>query len=203
MENTFFGQPLPITYIEEAASLARHHGLSLHLDGARLFNAAIKQNVPAHAIAQHIDSISACLSKGLGAPMGSVLCGSKTFIRSARRWRKMLGGGWRQAGIVASAGLYALEHNVVRLTQDHTNALLLSRLLDQIDGLVVDKPRERTNMVFVTVPEAILPELTARLRKSDILISCEYNPIRLVTHLDIDETAVYRSADAFRHALSH
>ncbi len=202
LENTFFGQPLPITYIEEAASLARHHGLSLHLDGARLFNAAIKQNVPVHAIAQHFDSISACLSKGLGAPMGSVLCGSTTFIRNARRWRKMLGGGWRQAGIVASAGLYALEHNVDRLTQDHSNALLLSRLLEQIDGLVVDKPRERTNMVFVTVPEAILPEITARLRKSGILISCEYNPIRLVTHLDIDETAIYRSADAFRHALT-
>ncbi len=114
----------------------------------------------------------------------------------------MLGVGWRQAGIVASAGLYALENNIDRLTQDHSNALLLSRLLDQIDGLVVDKPRERTNMVFVTVPEAILPEITARLRKSGILISCEYNPIRLVTHLDIDEIAIYRSAEAFRYALT-
>ena len=115
----------------------------------------------------------------------------------------MLGGGWRQAGIVASAGLYALEHNVNRLTHDHDNALLLSKLLDKIDGLVVDKPRERTNMVFVTVPEAILPEITVRLRKAGILISCEHNPIRLVTHLDIDETAIYRSADAFRHALTN
>ena len=115
----------------------------------------------------------------------------------------MLGGGWRQAGIVASAGLYALEHNVDRLAHDHANALLLSKLLDQIDGLVVDKPRERTNMVFVTVPEAVLPKLAARLRNAGVLISCEYNPIRLVTHLDIDETAIYRSADAFRHALSH
>ena len=115
----------------------------------------------------------------------------------------MLGGGWRQAGIVASAGLYALEHNVERLSQDHNNALLLSKLLDQIDGLVVDKPRERTNMVFVTVPEVILPELTSVLRKAGILISCEYNPIRLVTHLDVDEAAIYRSADAFRYALSH
>ena len=115
----------------------------------------------------------------------------------------MLGGGWRQAGIVASAGLYALEHNVERLSQDHNNALLLSKLLDPIDGLVVDKPRERTNMVFVTVPEAILPDLTSRLRKVGILISCEYNPVRLVTHLDIDETAIYRSADAFRQVLNH
>jgi len=135
--------------------------------------------------------------------MGSVLCGTRKFIRDARRWRKMLGGGWRQAGIVASAGLYALEHNIERLSHDHENALLLSKLLEQIDGLVVDKPRERTNMVFVTVPEVIVPELTSRLRKAGILISCEYNPIRLVTHLDINETAIYRSADAFRHALSH
>ena len=202
LENTFFGQPLPISYLEEAASLARHHGLSLHLDGARLFNAAIKQNVPPHQITQQFDSISACLSKGLGAPMGSVLCGTKKFIRDARRWRKMLGGGWRQAGIVASAGLYALEHNIERLSHDHKNALLLSTLLDQIDGLTVDKPRERTNMVFVTVPEVVVPELTSRLRNEGILISCEYNPIRLVTHLDIDETAIYRSADAFRLALS-
>ena len=114
----------------------------------------------------------------------------------------MLGGGWRQAGIVASAGLYALEHNIERLSHDHKNALLLSTLLDQIDGLTVDKPRERTNMVFVTVPEVVVPELTSRLRNEGILISCEYNPIRLVTHLDIDETAIYRSAHAFRPALS-
>ena len=203
LENTFFGQPLPITYLEQAASLARHHGLSLHLDGARLFNAAIKQNVPPHEITQHFDSISACLSKGLGAPMGSVLCGTRKFIRDARRWRKMLGGGWRQAGIVASAGLYALEHNIERLAHDHNNARLLSKLLEKIDGLTVDRPRERTNMVFVTVPEIVVPELTPRLRRAGILISGEYNPIRLVTHLDIDEPAIYRSADAFRHALSH
>jgi threonine aldolase len=135
--------------------------------------------------------------------MGSVLCGTRKFIRDARRWRKMLGGGWRQAGIVASAGLYALEHNIERLVHDHNNALLLSKLLENIDGLTVDRPRERTNMVFVTVPEIVVPELTPRLRRAGILISGEYNPIRLVTHLDIDEPAIYRSADAFRHALSH
>ena len=203
LENTFYGQPLPITYLEEAATLARHHGLSLHLDGARLFNAAIKQNTPAHEISQHFDSISACLSKGLGAPMGSVLCGTRKFIQDARRWRKMLGGGWRQAGIVASAGLYALEHNIGRLVDDHENALLLSRLLEEIDGLAIDKPKERTNMVFVTVPEVIVPELTPRLRQAGILITCESNPVRLVTHLDIDKPAIYRSVEAFRHALSH
>ena len=203
LENTFYGQPLPITYLEEAATLAQHHGLSLHLDGARLFNAAIKQNTPAHEISQHFDSISACLSKGLGAPMGSVLCGTRKFIQDARRWRKMLGGGWRQAGIVASAGLYALEHNIGRLVDDHENALLLSRLLEEIDGLAIDKPKERTNMVFVTVPEVIVPELTPRLRQAGILITCESNPVRLVTHLDIDKPAIYRSVEAFRHALSH
>ena len=126
LENTHGGLALPLEYLAEAAQFARAHGLSIHLDGARIFNASVKCQVPVSEISRHFDTVSVCLSKGLGAPVGAVLCGSRETIKRARRWRKVLGGGMRQAGILAEAGLYALDHNIERLQQDHDNARLLA-----------------------------------------------------------------------------
>ncbi|HJP08694.1 MAG TPA: low-specificity L-threonine aldolase [Arenicellales bacterium] len=198
LENTFYGQPLPLSYLEDAAKLGHEYGLALHLDGARIFNAAIKQKVPLEAITRHFDSVSACLSKGLGAPLGAVLCGTDSFVEGARKWRKMVGGGWRQAGIVASAGLYALENNVNRLSDDHDNALLLTKLLNEIDGLNVEQVPNRTNMVFIRVPAQHLQDIQSRFLERGVLITASGNPVRLVTHLDIDEAGVRHTASVFR-----
>jgi threonine aldolase len=127
LENTMQGKVLPLDYLAAARELTRRRGLSLHLDGARLYNAAVKLGVPAREITQHFDSVSVCLSKGLGAPVGSVLCGSTALIAKARRLRKMVGGGMRQAGVLAAAGLYALQHQVQRLVEDHAKAAWLQR----------------------------------------------------------------------------
>ena len=201
LENTFYGQPLPLTYLEDAAKLGEEHGLALHLDGARVFNAAIKQEIPLEAITKHFDSVSACLSKGLGAPLGAVLCGTDSFVKDARKWRKMVGGGWRQAGIVASAGLYALENNVTRLTDDHDNALLLAELLNEINDVSVEQVPNRTNMVFIKVPTQYLEDIETRFLERGVLITASENPVRLVTHLDIDEAAVRHTASVFREIL--
>ena len=198
LENTFHGQPLPLPYLENAAELGKRRGLALHLDGARVFNAAVKQKVPPETITKHFDSVSACLSKGLGAPLGAVLCGTKSFIANARKWRKMVGGGWRQAGIVASAGLYALDNNVDRLNDDHNNALLLAELLDDIAGLSVDRVADRTNMVFLEFPDSLPQDIESRFQKHGILITASENPIRLVTHLDIDEDGIRYAASVFQ-----
>ncbi|HUG25168.1 low-specificity L-threonine aldolase, partial [Piscinibacter sp.] len=122
LENTWGGKALPMAYIADATALARRRGLATHLDGARLFNAAVKLGVPVREIARHFDTVSVCFSKGLGAPVGSALVGPRDLVLQARRWRKMLGGGMRQAGILAAAGIHALEHHVQRLAEDHGNA---------------------------------------------------------------------------------
>lgn len=142
------GYPLPPDYFATVAEVAAEHGLSVHLDGARLFNAAVALNVSPSAITEHVDSVTFCLSKGLSAPVGSVVCGSKAFIGEARRARKALGGGMRQAGVLAAAGIVALQKMVERLAQDHENARLLAQGLEQIPGISVDPPDVRTNIVF-------------------------------------------------------
>jgi len=195
LENTFFGRPLPLDYIEQAIHLARQHGLAIHLDGARVFNAAVKQCVTPATIGGCFDSVSACLSKGLGAPVGTVLCGSREFIDAARRWRKVVGGGWRQAGILAAAGVYALKHNVDRLVEDHDKARQLAEGLANIDEIEVDQAAVQTNMVFINLPEAAATTLSPFLRDNGIRISVEYNPVRLVTHLDVTDEGI-------RHVIS-
>jgi threonine aldolase len=194
LENTTWGKVLPLSYLADARSLCDETGLSLHLDGARLFNAAVAQQVAPKEIAQHFDSISICLSKGLGAPVGSVLVGSKDFIKQARRWRKMLGGGMRQAGILASAGLYALKNNVERLADDHANAVRLAEKLAGIEGLKVGEVQ--TNMVFVDLPEGQGAKLAAYLKARDIVIY-PGDQLRLVTHLDVSADDVDVVAAAF------
>ena len=196
LENTWHGRPLPLAYLQDAHNLARAKGLGLHLDGARLFNAAVACNVPARDIARHFDTVSICLSKGLGAPVGSVLVGSHALIDKARRWRKVCGGGWRQAGILAAAGLHALDHHVARLQQDHDRA---ARLADRLRGIAGIKPLgQHTNMVFIDVPADRLRSLDAHLRDAGIRISIGYLPtLRLVTHLDVDDAGIERTVQAF------
>lgn len=196
LENTWHGRPLSLAYLHDARQLTRTHGLALHLDGARLFNAAVACDVPAREIARHFDSVSVCLSKGLGAPVGSVLVGAQPLIDSARRWRKVCGGGWRQAGLLAAACLHALDHHVARLAQDHARAARLAAGLQQIASLEV--LGQHTNMVFVRVPEERLAALDAHLRDAGIRISAGYLPtLRLVTHLDVNDAGIDRTVDAF------
>lgn len=186
LENTHNGKVLPIAYLQQAWDFTREHKLALHIDGARIFNAAIALDVSLEALARYCDTLTICLSKGLGTPVGSLLCGSEEFIQRARRWRKMTGGGMRQAGILAAAGLYALEHNVARLKDDHDNAAWLAGALREIG---VDVTRYDTNMVFLRLPESQVATLGPWMRERGILLSP--GPItRLVTHLDADRDAL-------------
>ena len=197
LENTWHGRVLPLDYLRAAHDVARERGLALHLDGARVYNAAVASGVPVRDIAQHFDSVSICLSKGLGAPVGSVLVGSAALIDKARRWRKVAGGGWRQAGLLAAACLHALDHHVARLADDHARAARLAHGLREIAGITL--LGQHTNMVFIDVPAERLRALDAHLRAASIRISIGYLPtLRLVTHLDIDDAGVERTIDAFR-----
>lgn len=202
LENTQNGRFLPLDYLQAAHDFSRRHTLKLHLDGARLFNAAIAQQIEPITITRHFDSVSVCLAKGLGAPVGSVLCGSADFIGRARRWRKMAGGGMRQAGILAAAGLYALDHHVTRLKDDHANASLLAHGLLDLPQLTVRYGPTQTNMVFVTVAAQELDTLYQRLRGADILVS-PGQPLRLVTHLDVSRADIERVVAVFQHHFAH
>ena len=195
LENTFHGKLIPASYVQAATDWARQHGLATHLDGARVFNAAVASGKPLADMCQPFDSVSICFSKGLGAPVGSVLVGSAELIARAHRWRKMLGGGLRQAGVLAAACLYALEHNVDRLAEDHANARLLAEGLGGIAGVTVLS--QDTNMVFVQVEPALCDGLTAALDAQNIKMRAVYGgPTRLVTHLDISADDVRRAVRA-------
>jgi threonine aldolase len=197
LENTQGGKVLPLDYIEQAAALARRRDLSFHLDGARVFNAAVKLGVDVREISRHFDSVSVCLSKGLGAPVGSVLCASEALIKKARRWRKVVGGGMRQAGILAAAGIIALQDNVERLAEDHANAQRLAQGLAQIHALDFDPTTVQTNMLFVTLDLPRAQALAGFLRERGILIKAAPT-IRLVTHLDVSAEDIERVLDAMR-----
>lgn len=200
LENTTWGKVLPQDYLAKAKSFADEHGLALHLDGARIFNAAIAQGISAAELATPFDSVSACLSKGLGCPVGSVLAGPADFVKEAKRWRKMLGGGMRQSGILAAAGIHALQHHVYRLAEDHANARLLADGLADIKGIEV--PPVQTNMVFATVAEHKVAGLAEHLRSQDILILApKAGGLRLVTHLDLDADAIQTAVTAFAEHL--
>jgi len=184
LENTHDGKVLPLEHLAEAAELARSRGLGLHLDGARLWNASVALGVAPAAVAEVFDTVSVCLSKGLGAPVGSVLVGRADLVESARRWRKMLGGGMRQAGVIAAGGLYALEHNIDRLAEDHANAERLAEGLAKIDGVTVTG--QNTNMVFARFDEAVDPQpVREALAANDMLVAINGRTSRMVTHLDV------------------
>ncbi len=192
LENTMQGKVLPMDYLVAARKLTRDKGLGLHLDGARLYNAAVKLGVEAREITQHFDSVSVCLSKGLGAPIGSVLCGSTGFIAKARRLRKMVGGGMRQAGLIAAAGLYALEHQVERLAEDHANAAFLGKALGEL-GFEVEPVQ--TNMVYVQVGDRA-ERLKAFCAERGIILSAA-SRLRMVTHLDTSAAQMEQVVAAF------
>jgi threonine aldolase len=197
LENTQNGRVLPLSYIREAVAFAREKGLSIHLDGARVFNAAVKLGVPVADITRALDSASLCLSKGLGAPVGTVLVGKKAFIAEAHRLRKMLGGGMRQAGILAAAALYAVEHHVERLAEDHANAKRLAEALAAIKGIKLDPATVQTNMLFSSIAPELAAPLAAHLKQAGILILP--NPaLRLVTHLDVSKQDVDTVIAAFK-----
>jgi threonine aldolase len=198
LENTVSGSVQSPENIKALVAVARHAGLNVHLDGARLMNAVMALGESAASLAEPFDSVSLCLSKGLGAPVGSVLSGSSEFIERARRYRKLLGGGMRQAGILAACGIYALEHNIERLAEDHANAELLAEGLSAIEGISI---RQRTNMVFVELSSNVAAALQARLAEEGIAISAGFPFIRLVTHLDISKSDIKRVIDAARVAL--
>ncbi|MBZ0329537.1 low-specificity L-threonine aldolase [Halomonas sp. ANAO-440] len=187
LENTFRGKVLPEAYTRRATALAHEHGLATHLDGARLFNAVVASGRSLAELCQGFDSVSLCFSKGLGAPVGSLLLGDEAFILRARRWRKTLGGGMRQVGILAAACHHALENHVERLGEDHRHAALLAEGLGEIDEVGVHGCD--TNMLFVTLPEAHCSALEAFLAERGILMAAA--PVtRMLTHLDISEQDV-------------
>jgi threonine aldolase len=194
LENTIGGRVLPPDYQREATTFAHAKGLRTHLDGARIFNAIVKLGVPERAAVSGFDSVSVCLSKGLGAPAGSGLLGSRELMGSARRWRKALGGAMRQSGILAAAGLYALEHHVARLADDHANAAFFAAGIAEL-GLCVLPPQ--TNIFYVEVPDEHVAPLAQHLSARGIRASVAAH-MRLVTHLNLSRADVETALTAFR-----
>ena len=193
LENTIGGKVISRSYMSDAIALARRHKLSTHLDGARVFNASVKLGMPVKELCAGFDTVSVCLSKGLGTPAGTVLVGRKDVIDRARRIRKMLGGTMRQVGILAAAGLYALENNVDRLAEDHANAERLAKGLATM-GVKVDPVQ--TNMVFATVPKESAAALKKHLDDNGI-VTLGGVKMRLVTHLDVDAAGIDRALAVF------
>jgi threonine aldolase len=193
------GRVFPLDQLKDVAQVAKQHGLALHLDGARLWNAVVATGTPAAVWAEPFDTVTFCLSKGLGAPVGSLVCGSREVIRRVHRARKMLGGGLRQAGILAAAGLHALEHHVERLALDHANARRLAAGLEKL-GLPVDPPPE-TNMVMFRVPDT-LRFLRATRERAVLVNPSEAGLFRAVTHLDVSEADVDEALARIEEALA-
>ncbi|WP_133406176.1 low-specificity L-threonine aldolase [Parashewanella tropica] len=193
LENTIGGIVLPQEYLAKAQAFAFNHGLKIHLDGARVANAAVAQNLSINAITDHFDSVSICLSKGLCAPVGSLLLGSEDLIGRARRWRKVLGGGMRQAGILAAAARLALTEQVDRLAEDHENAQLLLTELSTIEELSIDSEQVQTNMMFVDLPKHINPKEMAHILKQQGILIYPSQHLRLVTHKDINQQDIHKA----------
>jgi threonine aldolase len=198
VEQPWSGYVMPLDNLAAVSEVGRRHGIPIHMDGARIFNAAVYFGVPALEIARYADSVQFCLSKGLAAPVGSIVAGSREFIQRGHRARKMLGGGMRQAGIIAAAGVYALEHNIDRLQEDHDNARLLADGLRRLPGLAIDRDDVQMNIFFIDlVTDALTPaQFTAALKAEGILVSTPYGAgrrMRLVTHYGITRADIERT----------
>ncbi|MBI4761552.1 MAG: low-specificity L-threonine aldolase [Chloroflexota bacterium] len=204
-QNICGGVPLTAEYTRQVAEIARAHNLALHIDGARLFNAAAAQHVDVKELAAPADSVMFCLSKGLASPIGSLLVGTEKFIARARHIRKMLGGGMRQVGVIAAAGIISLEKMTVRLGEDHIRAKKLADGLRQLPGILLDEGTPYTNMVYFNIGEEIrwnAWELTERLKALGVLVDADgLRRFRLVTHYWIDDAAVEKTVAAFAQAL--
>lgn len=205
-QNICGGVPLTKAYTRQVGELAQRNRLLLHIDGARIFNAAAAQNVAARELVEPADSVMFCLSKGLAAPVGSMLAGRRQFIGRARHVRKMLGGGMRQVGVLAAAGIISLEKMTHRLSEDHARAKNLADGLQGVDGLVVDPDSPYTNMVYLNLSEEIqtnTQQVTQKMKEAGVLVDPENSRrFRLVTHYRIDDTAVEKTISAFREALN-
>ncbi len=208
LENTHnrcYGAPLTPEYMDFVLALARRHNLAVHLDGARIFNAAAALKVPVTDLTRQADSLIFCISKGLAAPVGSLVCGSDEFIRQARRKRKQLGGGMRQAGILAAAGIVALEEMIERLADDHQNARLLGGELANIEGLRVDPERVATNIVYCELASHKLTqeEFLQRIRERGVLVSVTgKNRFRMLSHYGISREDIFNAIDAIREVMN-
>jgi threonine aldolase len=205
LENTIGGRAVSMDYLKTATHVARDHGLATHLDGARLFNAAVAGGGDpyerARLIAGHFDSVSVCFSKGLGAPVGSALVGSREFVAEARRWRKVLGGGMRQAGVLAAAALHALDHHVTRLADDHAHAALFAESLKDVPGLTMEP--SGTNMVFASsAPGLETDEVRDRLARRGLLCAGYPGQLRFVFHLDVTRADTERAVRIVRETLA-
>jgi len=184
------GSIWPLETVAEVEAAAREAGLRMHLDGARLWNAAAATGIPERAYASHFDSVSVCFSKGLGAPVGSALAGTRAFIERARRFRKQFGGGMRQAGVIAAGALYALEHHRSRLVEDHANAKLLAEGIAAMPGVSIDAATVQTNIVFFEVTAMPAAELANRLSRAGVLMLARGTRIRALTHLDVSRDQI-------------
>ena len=185
------GSVWPLARIAEVAAAAREAGLAMHLDGARLWNASVATGIPEREYARHFNSVSVCFSKGLGAPIGSALAGTAAFIDRARRFRKMFGGGMRQAGIVAAGALYALEHHRERLAEDHANARRLAEGIAGLPGIALDPATVETNIIIFRVTPAPAPSVCARLKEAGVwMLARDDENVRAVTHLDVNRAQI-------------
>jgi len=205
-QNICGGVPLTAEYTRQVGDLAHNHDLSLHIDGARIFNSAAAQKIAVSELVEPADSVMFCLSKGLASPVGSMLVGAQTFIARARHIRKMLGGGMRQVGVIAAAGLISLERMTKRLSEDHARAKKLADGLRQVKGLVVDANSPYTNMVYLNLSEDAsvdAPQITQKMKELGVLVDPENaRRFRLVTHYWIDDQAVEQTISAFQQSLN-
>jgi len=208
LENTHnmcFGSPISKDYIDEVSNIAKENKLKLHVDGARIFNATTALNISLKDMIDNVDSITFCLSKGLACPIGSIICGSKEFIHSARRMRKVLGGGMRQAGIIAAAGLIAINQLESQIQDDHLNAQLLSDGINNINGLNVDCDKVKTNIIYFELKSKTISstELLTKMKNSGILFfEVSPNKYRLVTHYGITKSDIKYTLSSFQKVLS-
>ena len=203
--NVCSGAPLSVKYTKEVANLARAHNIKLHIDGARIFNAAVAQGVEVQELVEDADSMSFCMSKGLAAPVGSIICGSKDFIDQARGIRKGLGGGMRQAGIIAAAGIVALETMVDRLQEDHTNARLLADGIADLPGVVPDPETIKTNIIYFDMDDNAIESadfLTVLAAKGIQFFDTGPRRFRMVTHYGITAEDILYTIDAFKQTLT-
>jgi threonine aldolase len=199
------GTIFPLEEIEKIYELAKRNNIKMHLDGARLWNAVIATVIPLHKWARYFDSVSVCLSKGLGAPIGSVIAGTEDFIKKARRNRKMYGGGMRQVGIIAAAGIYAIENNFNRIAEDHRNARLLAGRLSQIEGIQIEKESVQTNIIVINIEKSKkdVSQVIEQLKSKGVLVvAFGKNKIRAVTHLDVDRNDILEAVEKFGEVFS-
>lgn len=194
LENTQHGRVQSLAYLNDAREFTNEHKLVLHLDGARMANAAVALNASLESVAKPFNTVSLCLSKGLGAPVGSVLVGNREFIHEAKRWRKVTGGGMRQAGVLAAAGLHAINHGVDRLAEDHEKAQQLAEALTDIEGLQVRPGWTQTNMVWLDFDDDCGMQLAAHCEQNGVKIGASTYGVRLVTHLDVSAQDVMTAA---------